>query len=200
MATSPFSMVVGPGELYVAPTGESFPSVDETPEGNWSKLGADGSRSFTEDGLTISNEQSLSERYVVGSTGARKAVRTQETMSVSGTLVDLTIENIAKILNDASVTETDEGASQIGTHEVDVYRGGDVNQFAVLIRYDSPYGDTWQTQVEIPVMYSSGNLEYTLNKETSEVSFEFTALEDPDAATSSERFGRIIAQDADETD
>lgn len=199
MATSPFSMVVGPGELYVAPTGETFPDVDATPSGNWAKLGADGSRSFTEDGLTISNEQSLSQRYTVGSTGARKAVRTQETMSVSGTLVDLTIETIAKILNDASVTTTTAATSQIGLEEVDTYRGADVNQFAVLIRYDSPYGDTWQTQVEIPVMYSSSNLEYSLSKETSEVSFEFTALEDPNAATASERFGRIVAQDADAT-
>ena len=38
----PYEIIMAPYEIFLAPVGESFPDVDETPAGNWAKLGTNG--------------------------------------------------------------------------------------------------------------------------------------------------------------
>ena len=68
---------------------------------------------------------------------------------------------------------------------------------ALLLRGTySPYGDGWNSQFEIPVVFQSGVPSPVFVKGVAAgLAFEYTALEDPNAATSADRFGKIVVQD-----
>jgi hypothetical protein len=81
-------------------------------------------------------------------------------------------------------------------------RGLDVPQRALLVRgaSASPYGEGWISQYEVPVVVQIGEPEVVFTKgEPAMLALEFVALEDPDAASDDERFGRLIAQNSDPT-
>lgn len=193
----PYSMVVGGADIYLAPVGEDYPDVDEDPSGNWELLGSSGKKDYSEDGITVNHEQTLNQFRSLGSTGPRKVSRSEENLTVSGVLEDLTLEEYAKVLNDVSVS-TGSAASGADTKEINIRQGTDVSVFALLIRIPNAYGNGWLAQVEIPRVYQSENPSPTFSKdEKAGLSFTFTALEDEDAATDDERFGKIIHQTGD---
>jgi len=67
---------------------------------------------------------------------------------------------------------------------------------ALLVRGNvSGYGDGFKSQYEIPVCFQSGSPEPVYTKgEPAGLALEFTALEDPAAATPDMRFGRLVMQ------
>jgi hypothetical protein len=71
-----------------------------------------------------------------------------------------------------------------------------VAEFALLFRGDSPYGN-YPAQYELPRCYcdETGVLKYEKGKNVS-IPITFKALEDLNAATEAERYGRLVAQDA----
>lgn len=191
----PYSMVVGGADIYLAPVGESYPDVDAAPSGNWELLGSSGKKDYSEDGITINHEQTLNQFRSLGSTGPRKVSRSEENLTVTGVLEDLTLEQYAKILNDVSVSTGTTSGSGADTKEITTRQGVDVSVFALLIRIPNAYGNGWLAQAEIPRVYQSDNPSPVYSKdEKAGLSFTFTALEDENAATDAERFGKIIHQ------
>lgn len=190
----PYEMIVAPGEIWLAPVGEGFPDVDAAPSGNWALLGQSGMYSLNEDGIAVSHEQTLTQHRSLGATGPLKATRSEENLTIGGTLEDLTLEEYAKVLNDVSVTTGTTG-SGADTKEITIRQGRSVSTFALLFRFPSAYGDGWDAQLEIPRVYQSENPAPEFTKDgKAGLAFMFTALEDTDAATDAERFGRIIHQ------
>lgn len=194
----PYEIIMSPYEVYLAPEGEAFPDVDEAPAGNWALLGTNGKFNYSEDGVTVSHEQTTSPHRTLGSTGPVKATRTEENLLVSLILEDLTAEEYAKILNNVSVTSTAAGVGTPGTKDITLRQGRDVSTFALLVKGISPYGDTWSAQYQVPRCFQNGNPAPVFNKgDAASLEVEFMALEDVNASTEAERFGKYVAQDAD---
>lgn len=195
---TPFEIIAAPVVVYQAAIGEAFPLIDATVAGNWNKIGTSGDRNIPEDGVTVAHSQEIEPFYSIGGTGPQKVFRTREGFIVRFTLADLTLEQYARVLNDNTVTDTAAQGGIAGFRDVDIYRGAEVSQVALLIRgLFSAYGDTWNTQFQIPNCFQTGSPEPVFQKGTpAALAFEYTAIEDPLAATSGDRFGKLVMMDA----
>ncbi len=112
--------------------------------------------------------------------------------------MDLTLEQYRLGLNSNTVTVTAPGSGTAGTKDVDLYRGIDVTILALLVRGTfSAYGADWKTQYEVPQCFVSSTQEVVFQKGApAGLMFEFTAIEDPNAATEADRFGKLKVQNA----
>jgi len=196
--SAPFEIIAAPFTLHVAPVGTPFPDVDAEPAVTWVKVGTSGDRNYTEDGVTVQHSRSIEKWRAVGSPGPRKAWPTEEDLIIGLTLADLSLEQYQLALNHQTVATVAAGVGTAGYKSLGLSRGLSLPQRALLIRGASPYGDGFTMQYEVPVAYQSGSPEVVFRKnEPAALALEWTALEDPDAATENERFGRILAQTAD---
>lgn len=199
----PYQIVAGPFEVYVAPVGETFPSIDTSPpSGNWTLLGTNGAEEYNEDGVTVAHEETIEDFRMLGATGAVKSNRSSESLAVRLTLHDLTLEQYAAALNFNSVTTTAAGAGTQGFREIPMYRGFTVAQRAILVRGvgQSPYGDSYNMDFQIPRARVASSPEVVFQKgQPAGLALEFMALIDLNAASDAERFGKIIAADTDAT-
>ena len=53
MTTTPYSLLVGVGTLYIAASGTAKPDVDTTPDSNWTSLG------LTDGGVKVTKSQNI---------------------------------------------------------------------------------------------------------------------------------------------
>lgn len=195
----PYEILASPFEVYLAPVGEAMPDVDTAPAGNWELLGTNGADNQGEDGVTVEHSQTINVFRGGKSTGAIKAWRTEEGLKIGLILHDVTAETYAKALNDATVTDTAPGAGTPGTRSIPLRRGVTVATHALLCRSldGSAYGDSFAMQYEVPKVYIDGNAATVYRKgQPAGLRFDFMALEDLDAATDAERFGKLVVQDA----
>lgn len=190
----PFEIIGAPLTLYLAPVGTAYPALDEAPGAGWTKVGTNGDRNYGDDGVTVAHSQSLEQARPAGATGPVKAWRTEEDMVISVTLWDLTLEQYAIALNDAEIDTVAAGVGTIGTKTIGLSQGQEVATYALLARGVSPYGD-FPAQYEVPRVYQSGNPEPAYVKgQPAGLALEFTALEDLEAESDAERFGRLVMQ------
>lgn len=187
--SAPYDILVGVGTLYIAAANTAMPALDASPGASWRELGE------TDDGVKVSKTQNIESFTTDQRTGKVKAVRTEEGLTVETNLTEQTLENLADVLNGA-VTTVAPGAATIGTKSLSMYAGADVHEFAFLFRGNSPYGN-WPAQYYIPRGYFSGDVEMEYKKDDKTlVPVTFEALEDLNAATEADRFGKYIAQHA----
>jgi hypothetical protein len=193
----PFEIIASPFTVWAAPVGEAFPDVDTAPAGNWSKIGTSGDRNYTEEGVVVSPSQSIEKFRPLGATGPVKAWRVTEDMAIRFTLADLSLEQLQYALNGNTVTDTPAAVNEPGTRKIGLSRGHQVTQYALLVRGGvSPYGD-FAMQFEVPVAILESSQEIQFQKGTpAGLLLEWSALEDPEAESDDERFGRLVAQDA----
>lgn len=197
--SEPYEIIAAPFTVYTAILGTAFPVIDAAPAAAWVKLGASGDRNYEESGVTIEHPQEISTWRALGGSGPRKAFRTGEDFFVSLTLVDITLEHYKQSLNRNAVTDVAAvGGVSAGFRRIDLYRGLTVSTFALLVRGDfSPYGDNFKSQFQIPVAMEIGAPSVVFVKGApAGLALRFQALEDTNAATVGERFGRLIEQDA----
>lgn len=184
-----YEILTGAGRIYVAAVGTAFPTVDATPGAGWTDLGE------TDGGVKASLKQKIEKHRTDQRTGAVKATRSEEDMTIETKLAQATLENLAKILG-GTVTDTPPGAGTIGTRSIVLYRGETVSEFAVLLRGKSPYG-AWSAQYQVPRAYFDGDVEEDKVKDKKVLYVvKLEALEDLNAASVSERFGKLVTQDA----
>ena len=187
-----YEILSGVGQLYIAPVGTAFPGVTETPGVAWEPTGE------TQDGVTITVSQTVVEIRSDQATGPKKAIRSEEGFKIATNLLEATLEKLAKIF-EQSVTDTPPGSGTIGHRAIGLYRGSAVQTYALLFRGEkmSPYGETYPGQFEVPVGYFGGDQGLAFKKDAATViPVEFSALEDPNAATEGARFGALRVQDA----
>jgi len=196
--SEPFEIIAGPYTVYLAAVGEAFPNVDAVPAGNWFKLGTNGAKNYGEDGVSVDMPQTIEEHYGLGSTGPIKAYRTREGLKVTFTLHDLSLEQFRKALNNQAVSTVNAASGVPGSKSIPLRRGSDVELYTCLVRGDvSPEGDDFKSQFQIPKGYVSGSPKLVFVKgQPAGLAFEFTALEDLDAAAG-EEFGKLVVQNAD---
>lgn len=194
--SQPYNIIVAPFDVWTAPTGTAFPAVDEAPGVGWEALGSNQSLEYDEDGVSVEHEQTVDFHRFLGSTGPRKASRSEEGLRIELTVNDMRVETYAKALGN-TMTTVAPGAGTIGTKAVNLYRGLNVESMALLVRGPSPYDEAEILQWEVPAVVVDGEPEIVGSKdEPAGLLFSFYALEDVDAATPEERFGRLIAYSA----
>jgi len=187
--SQPYEILTGVGTLYVAPVGTAFPLLTAVPGASWTDLGE------TEGGVTVSLEQTTVRLRTDQRTGPVKAIRTEENLMIGTSLAESTLENLAK-LHGGTVTDTPPGVGTIGTREVPLHRGFGVDQWAILFRGTSAYGD-YPAQYEVPRGYFDGPIALAHVKgDKAVMAAQFVALEDPYAAADGDKFGRLVMEDA----
>lgn len=192
----PYEIIAAPFTVWFAPVGEAFPAIDAAPGGNWAMIGTSGDKDYNEEGVTVSHPQTTTKFRGLGSTGPRKAWRTEEDLMIRFQLHDISLEQYKHALNGNAVTATAAGSGTAGFKKIGLHQGLDVTRLAVLVRGDaSAYGAGYKGQYEAPICFQSGSPEPVFRKgEPAGLQLEFTALEDPSAASDAERFGRLIFQ------
>lgn len=152
--SAPYEVVVGPYTVYVAPVGTAFPATNAAPSGSWIKLGTSGAKNYDDKGVTVQHNQTIQRWKPSGTTGNRKAWRSSEVFTVAFELVDLTLEQYAVILNNATVTVQ---TGPPATKTIQLQQGISVATFALLARGNSPYNDTLPAQYQVPIAFQADN-------------------------------------------
>lgn len=188
VATSPFSIIAGPAFVFLAPVGTSFPAVNagsaEAISG-WTFAGR------TSGGVSGKHSQTLNLISTDQNTGAVKAIRHAESFEIDYSLIDVTLERYAELLNNATVT-SEAGPPKI--RKFNIHQGRNVAQFALVARADSPYG-AFNMQYQVPIVVQTEQPQMDFKEESPALLHcVWTALENTAAATESERFGQIVAQ------
>lgn len=181
----PFAIVVGVGDIYLAPVGESFPAIDATPGGNWLHMG-----STDEDGVTVTHKRDVTLHYKGNSFMAQKGTINEASEEITCNICELSVERYAKMLDGASVASTPAGAGTAGYKTFDLAPA--IAQFALLVRGPSPVMNGY-CQYEYARVTPTGDREVTYSKEKTVLPCAFMAWED---TNNPGRFGQFKAQTA----
>src|SRR5881394_4639735 len=100
--TTPFEIIAGVCDVYVAPVATDFPAVDEAPGTAWQPLG------HTDGGVKVGHAQTVVELRTDQVTAPVKGVRSEESCQITFSLAEVTPENYALALNQAAGPATDE--------------------------------------------------------------------------------------------
>ncbi|WEK00595.1 MAG: hypothetical protein P0Y59_02570 [Candidatus Sphingomonas phytovorans] len=192
----PLEIIAGPLTAWVAPIGTAFPLITAAPAGPWTMVGANGDRNYSDDGVSVMHSQTIQKVRPAGTVGAVKAFRTEEDLTLTLTLWDLTLEAYTLALNGATVSATAAGVGTAGFKKLGLSRGEDVKTYALLVRgTKSAYGATYAAQYEVPRCYQSANPNPAYRKGVpAGLQLVFDALEYGAATSADERFGRLIMQ------
>lgn len=181
-AQSYAEVVASPYSVWVAAPETAFPAIDAdeaTFAPGWFQLGTNGINNQGTDGVTVNLGSTVQTYTPAGGTLPVKAWRTEETASVAFSIVDTSIEQFAKVLDDATVTTTAASTGVAGEKSFKLTRGIIVATYALLVRGVSPYDDGTglQAQYEFSRVYQSGSQAPKYGKDApSELACEFSIL------------------------
>ena len=91
--------------IYTAPEGTLAPEISLTPPNTWSLLGTNGARSISDDGLSVTIEETIESQRSLGSTGVQKLFRTEEDVMLGISLLDVTVETFSIAMSGLPVTQ-----------------------------------------------------------------------------------------------
>lgn len=187
--SEPYEILVGVGNLYIAPSGTAKTALGSSPSGSWIDLGE------SEGGVKVRKTQNIETFTSDQRTGKVKAVRTEEGLTIEVNLHEATLENLANVIG-GTVTDTAAGVGTIGKRSLPLHAGPEVTEFALLFRGDSPYGN-YPGQFYVPRGYMDDDVEMEFTKDGKVlIPVKFEAMEYDAAATEAERFGVVEYQDA----
>lgn len=187
MTAQAFAEVVGtPYTALVAPVGTLAPNIktalaDIDP--TWVELGTNGINNQGTDGVTVNLGRTQSSFTPAGGTLPVKSWTTDEAITVAGSLVDLTVEQFALILDDAAITTIAPASGVAGSKSISLVRGISVQYFALLVRGLSPYDDGTGLNAQYVfsrVMQSAQQQPKYLKGTPAELAWEFTICGDVD--------------------
>jgi hypothetical protein len=176
----PFEIVCAPYTLFVAPVGTAPPAIDDEEtdfDADWFKLGTSGPQNYDDAGVTVNVNETTDSFTGAASTLAIKAWRTAEEITVGANLADLSIEQFAKILDDAAIVTTAKAHDVAGHKRISLVRGVQVKEFAVLARGLSPYDEALNAQYEFTRAYQSENQAPQYNKAVAMLAAQFSVLD-----------------------
>jgi hypothetical protein len=174
MSCEPFAIVVGAGNVYLAPVGTAFPDTDETPAAAWAYLG-----STDDNGVSVTQARTMELHFKGNSALPQKATLTEARETIKFALTEITVERYAMVLDNAAVTTVAAGSGTPGTKWFPVKPSSScAPQFAMLIRGPSPVMDAF-AQYEYARVSPTGAIEAVYQKTGGTVlPCEFEAFED----------------------
>lgn len=192
---TPYEIVGAPLTLWLAPVGTAFPLIDVAPAVAWIKIGTNGNRNYSGEGVTVAHGRTFQKARPAGAVGPVKAWLDEEELMFRLTLWDISLEQYQLALSNNALTTVAAGAGTAGYKKIGLSHGAAVKEYALLARGVSPYNEALSAQYEVPRCYQSGSPEAVYRKaQPTGLALEWTALEDLGAASEAERFGRITAQ------
>jgi hypothetical protein len=169
MAVAPFDVVASPADVYIAPTGTTFPTCAQllnprtVPNNGSSTVAGQVTTSgltawyylgYTEGGVQIQHTQTVNEITVDQTAYPVKAIRNALGVVVSFSIAELTAENFAHALNEATIST---GAND---KNMPLDLGVAVNTVQMLVRFPSPLatGGTPNAvaQYQLSTVYQAG--------------------------------------------
>lgn len=195
--SQPHEILAQPYTAWIAEVGTTFPTIDEEPGGSWTKIGSAGDLNYTEDGVKVSHKQKLNPFRALGSTGVRKVFRTEEDLTVSFAVADMSLEQYSIAMNGNTVTTVPADTGEAGYKSIGLSRGLSVKRYALMLRgrEASAYMEDGVSQYNFPVVVQASEPEPNYTKgDPAVLALEFMVLEDPDAASDQERHGWKIEQ------
>jgi len=146
MPAAAFAEVIGnPYEVWVAPVGTTFPDVDEVPstaDPAWEEFGTNGIDNQGDAGVTLTIGGGNVNKFIpAGRVLPVKGWRTEQALSVAFSVVDTTVEQLSKILDDAAVTTVAAASGTPGKKSLSLELPIELEYVALLVRGLSPYDD-----------------------------------------------------------
>jgi hypothetical protein len=182
-------MVVGPVDVFVAPADTAEPEIDTAPSVAWKKFGV-SKKLQKEGGVKVESSQSV-EMERGESTAPLQAFRTEEDVKISLEYMDVRHEILQYVLNGNAISDNAPASGLAGNKSIEIARGPDVTEFAILIRGKSPYVRGKYMQLYVPRVVHTGNTEIGFTKSgVSAVPVELMALEGPNATDTNPDMGR----------
>lgn len=180
----PFGQLVGRLLVYIAPYGEPEPNINAFPGANWVQLGA------TDGDQVMEDAGDVTKHYDDDHQGPVKAHLSQEDVTFKFRIVNLTLEQFARITRNVSsvISTTMNGAN---VKRVPFKRGKTPTEYAILFKgeADSPYGNLpGQYYVPRGVFHQPWTRTRNRGPARDFVDCVFTALED-DAQSEDYRLG-----------
>lgn len=181
----PFEILAGPADIWLAVIGTAFPLIDAAPAVAWVQLAV--AASLTEDGVHLVADQTVEHVYSLGGTGSRKGFRTRQELHCRFTVMDATVEALAKGMADQTITTVAAGVGIPGQKSIPLAMpGGPIATKAMLVRAnESPYGTevpgdpVFHSQWEFPRVYNAGNLEVVYEKGVPVgIAYDFMVMDD----------------------
>lgn len=192
---TPYEIVGAPLTLWLAPVGTAFPLVNADPAVAWVKIGTNGTRNQSEDGVTVTHGQTTTKVRPGGATGPVKAFRTEEDLMIELTLWDITLEQYQLALNSNTLSTTAAGVGTAGFKKLGLSQGMAVREYALLARGVSPYDEAMKAQYQVARCYQSDSPAVVYRKGVpAGIKLRFEALEDLAAASEDLRFGSMVFQ------
>lgn len=188
-SSTPYEVIHGPGRLYLAPVGTAFPAVNASPGISWVDLGrTHDDQSLKFDGDLVYFRDNDHQGYI-------KAVRPEEAITLTVTVIGLTLEIYAAVMDRAADVATVTGPPAIKT--MPLKRGYIPNEYALLYKGSawSPYG-AFPGQYELfrVVVESVGEAVY---KKEEPVGLEIVlSVIENDSVTDADSLGRVVVQTA----
>lgn len=150
-------IITEPFNVWIAEVGTAFPALTTEESGfasGWTKLGVQVDKSYSEAGLTVSHTQTPASFTPAGSTVPRKWWRTEESMTLSLELADLTPETYATVMDHKG--EVTHVTGTPGEYSFQIRRGLKMKAYALLARGPSPLYENHYSQYNCPVVYQTG--------------------------------------------
>lgn len=163
---APHEVVAAPLTVWIAPVGTSFPNVwQDTPGGGWVRLGTEGSKNYSDAGVSVGHTEEVTDFIPAGSTMPTKRFRVGESMMITLELVDIGPDAYAKVMNDSQITTVAKSAGTVaGNKSFSLYRGDQVKSYAVVLRGVSSVDNDLNLQYEFTQAGVSVNGEAVFNK------------------------------------
>lgn len=165
---APSEIIAAPLTLWLNDVGAAFPDLDDLDaalvSASWIKLGTEGANNYDESGVNLSHSETVFDFTPSGSTMAVKRFRTGEEFKFKLNLVDVSPAQYALVMNDAAVTTISAGSGIAGEKKFSLYRGIQVNSFAVIARGMSSVDNDLVLQYEFSKAFVSVNGEAVFNK------------------------------------
>lgn len=164
---APEEVVASPLTLYLAVVGTTFPAIDDLPaafDPAWKKLGTEGALNYEEGGVSVSHGETKQPWTPAAATMPRKYFRTAETLGFKLGLTDIGPEAYAMVMNDATVTTVAAVVGTAGEKSFSLYRGDQINAFALLARGLSPVDNDLNMQYEMAHAFVSVNGDVVFDK------------------------------------
>lgn len=187
---TPYEVLTGPYQVYLAPFGEAFPAVGATPAGNWELIG------YTKEEQLLTIDGDLELIYSNEHQGPIKAVRPEETPVFTFTMQSMTQEDLARVLNDVSKLVVAVGPP--ATQKMPLQRGYIPPLYALMLlgASQSPYGDL-PGFFAFPKVVIGGSPELNFQKdEETAIEVEVTVIADITQADPDDELGWWIVQTA----
>jgi hypothetical protein len=186
----PYEVLASPFEAYWAPVGTAFPAINASPPGPWALIGTSGNANHSEEGITVTSEQTYEDIMVSGHNMPAKKLRLTESLVVSFTVYDMTLEVVRLAFNTNAVAAA-AGPPAIKTLQLE--RGTIINALALLLRGPSPYLETVNMQYQLPRVVHTGGVPISHRRTgAAGVVLEFSLFADA-TVTAGQRYGQIVA-------